>query len=151
MFKERTGLVMRILNELQSITTMFTTRIFNLITISAKIKVWFLSGFFEIMDYLSSQEYRHIVRVVGNDIPGERKTIVGLTQIKGIGQNFATAVIDVLGINPNSNIGDLTDKDVESIEKIITDPVTANFPTWFLNRRKDINTGRAKSSINSLH
>ncbi|MBT4550947.1 MAG: 30S ribosomal protein S13, partial [Nitrosopumilus sp.] len=24
---------------------------------------------------MSSQEYRHIVRIVGNDIPGERKLI----------------------------------------------------------------------------
>lgn len=94
------------------------------------------------MEYLSSQEYRHIVRIVGNDILGEKKTIVGLTQIKGIGQSFATAVIDTLGINPNSNIGDLSDSDVEAIEKVITDPVAANFPTWFLNRRKDVETGK---------
>lgn len=94
------------------------------------------------MEYLSSQEYRHIVRIVGNDIPGEKKTLVGLTQVKGIGQSFATAVIDTLGINPNSNIGDLSDSEVESIEKVITDPGAANFPTWFLNRRKDIETGK---------
>jgi len=37
------------------------------------------------LEYLSAQEYRHIVRIVGNDIPGERKILIGLTQIKGIG------------------------------------------------------------------
>jgi len=90
---------------------------------------------------LSSQEYRHIVRIVGNDIPGERKSIVGLTQIKGIGYNFATAILDTLKINTNSNIGNLTDANVEAIEKLILDPIGGNFPTWFLNRNKDIETG----------
>lgn len=67
--------------------------------------------------------------------------LIGLTQIKGIGYNFATAILDTLKINTNSNIGNLSDSDVQAIEKLITDPVAANFPTWFLNRRKDIETG----------
>jgi len=67
--------------------------------------------------------------------------LVGLTQIKGIGYNFATAILDTLKINTNSNIGNLTEKNVQEIEKLITDPIGGNFPTWFLNRRKDIETG----------
>ena len=68
--------------------------------------------------------------------------LVGLTQIKGIGYNFATAILDTLKIDTNSNIGNLSDSDVEAIEKLITDPVGSNFPTWFLNRQKDIETGK---------
>ncbi|MDH3192329.1 MAG: 30S ribosomal protein S13 [Nitrosopumilus sp.] len=90
---------------------------------------------------MSSQEYRHIVRIVGNDIPGAKKVLIGLTQIKGIGYNFATAILDALKINTNSSIGFLTESDVQAIEKLITDPVSGNFPSWFLNRRKDIETG----------
>jgi small subunit ribosomal protein S13 len=91
---------------------------------------------------LSTQEYRHIVRIIGNDIPGARKAIVGLTQIKGIGYNFATAILDTLKINTNTNIGFLSEADVQSIEKLITNPIAGNFPSWFLNRRKDIETGK---------
>ncbi|AFS82126.1 30S ribosomal protein S13 [Candidatus Nitrosopumilus sediminis] len=90
---------------------------------------------------MSAQEYRHIVRIVGNDIRGEKKMVIGLTQIKGLGYNFATAILDTLKINPNSNIGNLTDENVQAIEKLITDPIASNFPSWFLNRRKDIETG----------
>ena len=78
---------------------------------------------------------------MGNDIPGERKMLIGLTQIKGIGYNFAVAILDTLKIDSNSNIGDLTDSNVVDIEKLITDPIDSNFPVWFLNRRKDIETG----------
>jgi len=79
---------------------------------------------------------------VGNDIPGEKKITIGLTQIKGIGYNFATAILDTLKINPNSNVGYLSDSDVQAIEKLITDPSSSNFPQWFLNRRKDVETGK---------
>lgn len=82
---------------------------------------------------------------MGNDIPGERKSIIGLTKIKGIGYNFATAILDTLKIDTNSHIGNLSEEDVQSIEKLITDPAAGKFPTWFVNRRKDIETG------NDLH
>ena len=59
--------------------------------------------------------------------------LVGLTQIKGIGYNFATAILDTLKIDSNSNIGHLTDENVQAIEKLITNPTESNFPTWFLN------------------
>ncbi len=66
---------------------------------------------------------------------------MGLTQIKGIGYSFATAILDTLKINTNTNIGFLSESDVQSIEKLITNPIAGNFPVWFLNRRKDIETG----------
>ena len=79
---------------------------------------------------------------MGNDIPGEKKMLVGLTQIRGIGYNFANAILDAVKISPDSNIGHLTESQVKEIENVITDPVSSNFPTWFLNRRKDIETGK---------
>ena len=45
--------------------------------------------------------------------------LVGLTQIKGIGYNFAIAIADTLKIDTNSNIGNLTDANVQAIEKLI--------------------------------
>ena len=91
---------------------------------------------------LSAQEYRHIVRIVGNDIPGERKVLTGLTHIRGIGYNFASAILTKLQINPDSNIGYLTDANVTAIEGVLNDPAKAGFPIWFLNRRKDPETGK---------
>jgi len=79
---------------------------------------------------------------VGNDIPGERKLIIGLTQIKGIGYNFATAILDSLKINPDSSVGYLNESEVQAIEKLILDPSSGNFPSWFFNRRKDVETGK---------
>jgi small subunit ribosomal protein S13 len=98
---------------------------------------------------LSAQDYRHIVRIVGKDIPGDKKLSVGLTHIKGVGYNFANAIIGALGLNPNSNIGFLTESQVESIEKTLKDPTTVKFPSWLLNRRKDVETGTTTHLITS--
>jgi small subunit ribosomal protein S13 len=94
---------------------------------------------------LSSQEFRHIVRIAGKDIPGAKKTIIGISQVKGIGYNFAKSILDILKINPNSNVGFLTESQVEEIEKAMRNPSSVNIPPWFLNRRKDMDSG------NNLH
>lgn len=78
---------------------------------------------------------------MSNDILGAKKTIVGLTQIKGVGKMFSKAMINLLKISPNSSIGYLTEEQVSSIEKMIKDPLASNFPKWFLNRQKDLETG----------
>jgi len=102
-----------------------------------------------IFAYLSEKEYEHIVRIVGNDILGDRKAIVGLTQIRGIGYTFANAILDSLKIDSNIYIGNLSDSQVQSIEKIIKNPSLSNFPIWFLNRRKDLETGENLHLITS--
>jgi len=90
-----------------------------------------------------------MVRIVGNDIPGERKMIVGLTQIRGVGYMFANTILNFLKINPNERIGYLSSEQIKSIENVIKNPLTSNFPSWFLNRRKDVETGEDKHLITS--
>jgi len=98
------------------------------------------NGVTESFAYLNEQ-YENLIRILGNDIPGEKKTLIGLTQIRGIGYMFANSMLQILKINPDSRIGTLSTDQVSSIEKMIQDPKSQNFPTWFLNRQKDIETG----------
>lgn len=71
--------------------------------------------------------------------------IIGVSQVRGIGYNFAKAILDVLKIDQNSNVGFLSESQVEAIEKAMKNPSSLNIPSWFLNRRKDIDSG------NDLH
>ena len=98
------------------------------------------NGVTESFAYLSTQ-YENLIRILGNDIPGEKKTLIGLTQIRGIGYMFANSMLQILKINPDSRIGTLSAEQVSLIEKMIQDPKSQNFPIWFLNRQKDIETG----------
>jgi len=62
-----------------------------------------------------SAEYQYMVRIVGNDIPGERTLIVGLTQIRGVGFMFAYTILIGLKINPGQRIGYLSPEQIKSI------------------------------------
>ena len=106
------------------------------------------NGVTESFAYLSTQ-YENLIRILGNDIPGERKTLIGLTQIRGIGYMFANSMLQILKINPDSRIGTLSAEQVSSIEKMIQDPKSQNFPTWFLNRQKDVETGEDMHLVTS--
>ena len=106
------------------------------------------NGVTESFAYLSEQ-YENLIRILGNDIPGEKKTLIGLTQIRGIGYMFANSMLQILKINPDSRIGTLSVEQVSSIEKMIQDPKSQNFPTWFLNRQKDVETGEDMHLVTS--
>jgi len=67
--------------------------------------------------------------------------VQGLSQIRGIGHRFAEAIVKVAGLDPEMRVGFLSDADIKKIEDIIKNPANYGFPSWFLNRRKDRETG----------
>ena len=62
---------------------------------------------------------------------------------------FANTILNVLKLNPNQRMGYLSSEQVKSIENIIKNPSASNFPSWFLNRRRDVETGEDKHLITS--
>jgi small subunit ribosomal protein S13 len=111
--------------------------------------VWFLlvKGFHDLN--LSGSEYKHIIRIAGKDIEGSRKMIVALSEVKGIGYNFAQILLQSLHINPNIRVGFLSDKELADIEASIKNPAKSGMPDWYMNRRKDITTGSNQHLITS--
>jgi small subunit ribosomal protein S13 len=98
---------------------------------------------------LSSSEYKHILRIAGKDIEGGKKLIVALSEIKGVGYNFAQVLIQSLNINPNMRVGFLTENDIREIEQAISSPARAGIPQWYLNRRKNMDDGSNNHMITS--
>lgn len=98
---------------------------------------------------LSAAEYKHILRIAGKDIEGSKKVIVALSKVKGIGYNFAHVLLQSLNINMNSRVGFLTDRELADIETAIKDPSRSRMPEWYLNRRKDMDTGSHRHLITS--
>jgi len=89
-----------------------------------------------------SEEYRHILRIVGADVEGTLKTSYALTKIKGMGLSLASAVLKKANVNPDKRAGFLTEPEIEKIEEIVKDPSKFGLPNWLLNRRKDPDTGK---------
>jgi small subunit ribosomal protein S13 len=89
-----------------------------------------------------SQEYRHILRIMGTDVQGTLKTIYALTAIKGVSMSLANAVLKKAGVNPDLRVGFLAETEISKIEEIISDPTKHVLPTWLFNRRKNTETGK---------
>ncbi|MHC1599064.1 MAG: 30S ribosomal protein S13 [Candidatus Methanofastidiosia archaeon] len=87
-------------------------------------------------------EFRHIVRVTGTDLKGDTKLKLALTGLDGVGLMLARSIAMLIGRDPNDTMGDITDEDVEKIEKILENPLEHGIPVWMLNRQKDMDTGQ---------
>lgn len=98
---------------------------------------------------MSASEYRHIVRIAGKDVDGSKKLVVAVSEIRGVGFNFAQVLLNTLKIDPNVRVGFLSEKDISEIESGIRDPAKIGLPRWFLNRQKDVETGSTKHIITS--
>lgn len=111
--------------------------------------VWFLFRNRLRDSNLSASEYRHILRISGKDIDGSKKIIVALSMVRGIGYNIAQVMLQSLNINPYLRVGFLTENELKEIELTIKDPSRVGIPPWYLNRRKDMDTGADKHLITS--
>lgn len=88
----------------------------------------------------SNPNFKHIVRIANVDLPGEKTIRVALSDIKGIGMNFADAVCNAAGIDKNSRTGHLTDEQVKTLNDFVNNPAKHELPVWLYNRRKDYET-----------
>lgn len=96
-----------------------------------------------------SEDYRHIIRIGGSDIDGQESLLQGLTRIVGVGLRFSRALITHLGMDPSQRLGFISDDDIAKMEEIISDPVKAGFPHWYVNRPRDRMSGRMLHLISS--
>ena len=88
-----------------------------------------------------SEDFRHIVRIRGTDVAGSERVAYGLIRIKGLSVNLALIITRVLGIDPETRAGNLSDEDVQRIEDFLGNPKKYDIPSWYLNRQKDRESG----------
>ena len=82
-----------------------------------------------------------LIRILATDIPGSKSLYVGLTRIKGVSWSFANAVCNVLKMNKDKKIADLTQEEIEKISNFIKNP---KLPEFILNRRKDLENSKTE-------
>lgn len=59
-------------------------------------------------------------RVIGIDIPGNKRLVISLTYIYGIGKAVSQEVIEKLGLDPNMRAHNLSDEDVSKLNALLT-------------------------------
>ncbi len=58
-------------------------------------------------------------RILGVDVPGEKRTETALTYVYGIGDSLAKKVLALAKINPNKRAKELTEKEIYEITNVI--------------------------------
>ena len=65
-----------------------------------------------------------MARIAGVDIPNDKRVVVSLTYIYGIGRTSATRILAEAGVNPDTRCRDLTDDEVKKISAVIDETQT---------------------------
>jgi len=60
-----------------------------------------------------------MARIAGVDIPREKRVVISLTYIYGIGKNTASKVLAEAGVSEDTRVRDLTDDELGKIRDII--------------------------------
>jgi len=94
-----------------------------------------------------ASEFRHLVRISGRDLDGGKKLIAALSDLRGVGYNFANVITTKLSLDPRVRLGTLSDEQVKQIEAAIISTARASLPKWYYNRRNDPETGEARQLL----
>ncbi|HOK79362.1 MAG TPA: 30S ribosomal protein S13 [bacterium] len=60
-----------------------------------------------------------MARILGVEIPNEKKVLIGLTYIYGIGKSIADRIIKATGVNPDKRVKDLTEEEIGKISAFV--------------------------------
>ena len=89
---------------------------------------------------------RGIVRIAGRDAKGNIPLKRALLNVRGIGHTLAkmSSIIleKELNFKPTMKVGDLSDEDIEKVDKILFALQQYGIPKYVLNRRGDFESGK---------
>ncbi len=94
-------------------------------------------------------EFRHLVRIAGKDLNGNKKLVAALSDLKGVGDNLAYVTARRLGFDAGARLGLLTEEQIKEVEAALQTAAKAGLPQWYYNRRKDKETGESRQLLGS--
>lgn len=86
------------------------------------------------------EDFKYIVRIANTDLDGEKKVVHALTAVKGVGDRVAEVLVNITGVPRDGKIGDLSDEDVEKLEKHLLE-LSDDTPGWLMNKQGDVWSG----------
>lgn len=86
------------------------------------------------------ENFNFIVRIASSDIDGQKRAVIGLQSIKGVGKRVAEIIAKKANVDPEAKFGNLPDEKVKEIEQLVTSYVEYA-PNWVVNRQMDYETG----------
>ncbi len=65
-----------------------------------------------------------MVRIVGVDLPNNKRLVIGLTYIFGVGPTVARDLLDKTGIDPDKRVSELTESEIAELRKELENDYT---------------------------
>jgi len=62
-----------------------------------------------------------MARIAGVDLPRDKRAVIGLTYIYGVGRQTSSDILNKAGINESTRIKDLTEDEVSKLRTILED------------------------------
>lgn len=62
-----------------------------------------------------------MARIVGVDLPKNKRGVIGLTYIYGIGRSTSSSILEKAGVDENIKVGEWTDDQITAIRSTIAD------------------------------
>ncbi len=88
------------------------------------------------------EEFKHLVRVAGTDVEGNKKVPYGLSKIVGIGLRTGEILCELAKVDPTKRMGYLSDAEAEKLGNLAENFHDQKLPEWLFNRRRDYDTGK---------
>lgn len=102
------------------------------------------------MSLVAGADFQHILRILNTNVDGRQKVQVALTNVKGVGRRFANLICKKAEVDLFKRAGELKPDEIEKIVAIIQNPLQFKIPQWFLNRQKDIRTGKHSQVVANI-
>src|SRR5690349_11757673 len=62
-----------------------------------------------------------MARIAGVDLPRNKRGVISLTYIFGVGSSTASAILEKAGIDENTKVENWTDENIKAISRVIAD------------------------------
>jgi small subunit ribosomal protein S13 len=100
---------------------------------------------------VEKENFRGIVRIAGKDIKGEVPLNRALVRVRGISHTLAVSAGVVLhqelSIDPKTRVGELSEEQIDKIDKILQNLQDYKIPAYLFNRRSDYLSGTNRHVI----
>lgn len=84
---------------------------------------------------------KHLVRISGTVLNGDREVSMAISAIPGIGPRVSKVIAKILGFE-GRKLGNLSEEEIDKLEKTI-ESLDKFLPSWMLNRRNSYDKGNA--------
>jgi small subunit ribosomal protein S13 len=93
------------------------------------------------------QDFRHIVRIGGADIAGNKHLLYSLRKVKGINFVVGNALCILAKVDKKKLAGNLTDEEIKRLNSALENINALGLPKWLVNRKKDPESGEDKHIV----